>query len=406
MKKRWNILFFWLKADYFIITLSLFITVSALGLITFNITMFDPIKKALSDFNFSDLLYSRLSASKGTIDTNIVLVNIGHLNRSQIADEIALVRKNNPRIIGFDGFFSSRRDPVVDSALRIRFNEGDNMIMACFLTGKNELTGKFDSLETSDPYFDNGRHGFVNLGGADPMISTVRTFSPREVFRGETLFPLSGSAVRRFAPEAFRTLLERDNKREVINYRGNKDAYVAFDIDEIFDSASDLSVIRDKIVLMGYMGESFQGPPDLEDIYYTPMNQELSGRSRPDMYGVVIHANIVSMILAGDYINVMPTWQCILFSFILCYFYVIFITWLNTRNPLLFNVVYPVFLLLLNVLIIYVFFLIYKYFNCSINSGYFLAPILLYRTFLTYYERLLLVIDRRVKINSIFLPKH
>ncbi|MCK9422664.1 MAG: CHASE2 domain-containing protein [Bacteroidales bacterium] len=405
MKKKLNLLFPWLKVDYLVVTFSLFISVSILGVITFNLTIFDPIKKALSDFNFADLLYSKLSSTQETIDTNIVLVNIGHLDRSMIAEQIRHIRKNNPKVIGFDGFFSVRRDSAVDALLVDRLKESNNFIMACYLTGKNELTGKFDSLETSDPYFNSGNSGYVNLGGANPEISTVRTFSPREVFKGRTLYPLSVSLIKRFDPPAFSNLMKRNNNREVINYRGNKNAYITFDASEIFDSATDLTIIKNKIVLMGYIGESFQSPPDLEDIYYTPMNSELSGRSRPDMYGVVIHANIVSMILNGNYINVMPAWLCILYSFIFCYFYIVFITWLNARNPLLFNVVFPVFLLVLNVLIIYIFFMIYKYWNYSINSGYFLAPLLLYKTFLTYYERVLLVINRRIKIKSVFLPK-
>jgi len=397
-------LFFWFDTDYFLVTLSLFVSVTVLGVVTLNMTVFDPIKKALTDFNFADLLYSRLNTDHATIDTNIVLVNIGHLDRSQIAKAVARVRKNNPKIIGFDGFFSSRRDPLIDSVLRQRFSEKDDFIMACFLTGKNELSGQFDTLETSDPYFDNGNRGFVNLGGSDPEISTVRSFSPMEIFRKDTLYALSGRLVHAFKPEAFGRLIERRNQREVINYRGNIPSYVSFDVSELLDSTTDFSVIRDKIVLMGYMGESFDGPPDLEDIYYTPMNKHISGRSRPDMYGVVIHANIVSMILKGNYINVLPGWTCTLFSFFLCYFYIVFITWLNRRYPLLFNVIFPVFLLLLNVLIIYIFFLIYRYWSLSINSGYFLAPILLYKTFLTYYERILLVINRHKKITSRFLP--
>jgi CHASE2 domain-containing sensor protein len=154
---------------------------------------------------------------------------------------------------------------------------------------------------------------------------------------------------------------------------------------------------------MGYMGESFKAPPDLEDIYYTPMNQTLAGRSLPDMHGIVIHANIIHMILARDYINLMPAWLSIILAFITCYFYIVFITWFNARNPFLFNVAFPVFLLLLNMVIVYIFFLFYKYCNYSIHAAYFLAPIILYKTFLTYYERVLLIMSRHIAIKSIFL---
>jgi len=398
-------IFCWFKPDYFLATLFLFVTISLLGLITFNLSFFNPMKKALTDFNFSDLLYSSLNTQKEALDTNVILVNIGHLNRRQIARQISNIRKSKPKVIGFDGFFSARRDPVTDSILRAQLYDREDLVMACFLTGKDELTGKFDSLETSDPFFRSRLKGFVNLGGADPKSSTVRYFSPAEIFQHDTLHALAIMAAGRYHPIAVGTLLERKNDREIINYVGNRNAFICFDADEVLDSATDLSILKDKIVLMGYMGESFRSPPDLEDIYYTPMNPVLAGRSTPDMYGVIIHANIIHMILAGSYINKMPAWLTLLLSFVICYFYIWFITWFKAARPMTFKAVFPVFLLLLNVLIVYIFFLLYKYSNYSIDSGYFLVPILLFETFLTYYERILLLINRYFPISRIFLTK-
>jgi len=395
----------WFKTDFFFATLFLFISVFLLGLITFNLSFLNPISKALADFNFSDLLYSKLNTNQETIDTNIVLVNIGHLNRSQITEQLRIIKEHHPKIIGFDGFFAQRRDSAIDGHLRYQFLEGNKVVMACFLTGENEISGEFDSLETSNPFFNSRLKGFVNLGGANPTASTVRKFSPIEVYKGDTLYAMAVQLARVYNPDAFRKLVNRKNDREIIRYIGNRDAFIGFDVVDIFDSLTDLNILKNKIVLMGYIGESFQHPPDLEDIYYTPMNPEISGRSRPDMYGVVIHANIASMILSENYINTMPVWLTILISFMVCYFYIFFITWFKARKPWLFEVVFPVFLLFFNVLIIYLFFLLYQYYHYEIHSGYFLAPILLFPTFKTYYERSLMIIGRHIKINSIFLPK-
>ncbi len=394
----------WFKTDYLIINFSLFITVSLIGLITFNLTIFDPIKKALSDFNFSDLLYSKLNTSQDALDTSIVLVNIGHLDRAKIAEQIQIIRKHRPRVIGFDGFFSNRRDSAMDVMLKEQLNRND-LVMAGYLAGKNEMDGKFEKIETSDPWFGCRTAGFVNLGGSNPETSTVRYFSPGEKFGDRTLEAWAVEIAKKYNPKAVNKLKERNNKREVINYLGNKNAFVCLEANEISDTLADLKILKDKIVLMGYMGESFGAPVNLEDIYYTPMNRALAGRSLPDMHGVVIHANIIHMILKQTYINSMPVWLSIVLAFILCYFYIVFITWFNTRYPLQFNIVFPVFLLLLNVAIVYIFFLLYKHCNYSINSVYFLAPIILYKTFLTYYERGLLIISRYVTIHSMFLHK-
>ncbi len=403
MKPRNLRIFRWLRPDYLVVTFLLFSTVAGLGLISFNLSFFNPIKKALSDFSFSDLLYSKLASKQELLDTNIVLVNIGHLNREEIARQIERVRSQNPKVIGFDGFFSARRDSAIDAALQMQF-EGGKVVMACYLTGRQAVDGVFDSLETSNPYFSGGARALVNLGGANPATSTVRSFSPVEVFKGDTLWAMSAELVRRYDPKAFARLQKRDNGREVINYTGNRATFICYDAQEILDTNTDLGMIKGKIVLMGYMNDSFDDATDLEDIYYTPMNPELAGRSRPDMYGVVIHANAASMILSGNYINVMPNWLCIVLSYIFCYFYVLFITWFQSHRPNLFKLLFPLMLLCINILIIYLFFILYKLCNYSIHSTWFLVPILLYDTFLTWYKRAVELIDRRFHVPSLFLP--
>jgi hypothetical protein len=103
----------------------------------------------------------------------------------------------------------------------------------------------------------------------------------------------------------------------------------------------------------------------------------------------------------------MPVWLCILLSFIFCYFYVLFITWFETSNPRLFEVIFPLLLLAVNVILIYLFFILYKRCNYSINSTWFLVPVLLYETFLTWYTRAVEMIGRRFRVPEILLPpKH
>jgi CHASE2 domain-containing sensor protein len=55
-----------------------------------------------------------------------------------------------------------------------------------------------------------------------------------------------------------------------------------------------------------------------EDKFYTPLNKKLAGKSNPDMFGVVVHANIISMILREDYVEQMATWQEVAMAIILC----------------------------------------------------------------------------------------
>ena len=72
-----------------------------------------------------------------------------------------------------------------------------------------------------------------------------------------------------------------------------------------YPAKADLSFIKDKIVLLGFMGINLNDKT-FEDIFFTPLNERYAGKSFPDMYGVVIQANIISMILNKKYINTMP----------------------------------------------------------------------------------------------------
>lgn len=73
-------------------------------------------------------------------------------------------------------------------------------------------------------------------------------------------------------------------------------------------------IIKDKIVLMGIVPLiDLSDPKSLanvtyEDTYYTPLNPNYVGRSYPDMYGLVIHANVIAMMLDESYINQSPAW--------------------------------------------------------------------------------------------------
>jgi len=58
------------------------------------------------------------------------------------------------------------------------------------------------------------------------------------------------------------------------------------------------------------------------------LNSNYIGKAYADMYGVVAHANAVSMILDGDFINEMPVWINNILSLFIVFFNVFFITYL------------------------------------------------------------------------------
>jgi len=160
--------------------------------------------------------------------------------------------------------------------------------------------------------------GFADMitKGTDHFKS-ARHCIPKDTLNGKLILSFPSMIAYIYAPQKVKRYLARNNDTEIINFQGNIDArkegvsanskifLTALDVNQVFDRQFDPSVIKDKIIIMGFMGESLEDNT-WEDKFCTPLNENYIGRTLPDMYGVVVHANIVAMILKEDYINDMP----------------------------------------------------------------------------------------------------
>lgn len=127
--------------------------------------------------------------------------------------------------------------------------------------------------------------------------------------------------------------LERGNAYEEVNYLGNTEKFIYLDAEQVREGKFDPKLVAGKIVLMGYHGtDSSQKAAWDEDKYYSPMNPRQIGRTTPDMYGMIGHANIISMILNETHIYEMEDWQGFLFAIIVCYFNVSLFIYLKTTR--------------------------------------------------------------------------
>jgi len=120
----------------------------------------------------------------------------------------------------------------------------------------------------------------------------------------------------------------------------------------------DPSLFKDRIVIMGFLGDHF-GDPAWEDKYFSPLNKSVAGRANPDMFGPVIHANSIIMILNEDYIDEMEDWQKYLIAVLLCIFTVALFILIDDKLPIWFDamsVLIQIFqLILISILVVYFF---------------------------------------------------
>ncbi len=290
--------------------------------IIFTIDFLDPIQNTIEDFNAADIVFSQLrDYDEIEKDTNIVLVNIGPLNRMGIANLVEIVNSYNPRVIGIDSFFRNPKDKDGDSALSEAFSKVKNLVIVSEAVHlDNDFN--FDTMLYSNEMFSKyALSSFANIITDDKSgFRVVRSVSPSEYVKDSLCLFFAVEVAKQVVPKKVKKFLDRNNEFEYVNYKRNiyDGKYKALDYEVLQENKEDLSFLKDKIVLMGFLG------PDIhtmvfEDIFFTPMNEHYLGKAIPDMYGVIIHANVISMIMEEDYISTTQSWLKILITFIVIY---------------------------------------------------------------------------------------
>jgi CHASE2 domain-containing sensor protein len=326
---------------------------------------FDPLSQALGDMELSDIAFSQLREDP-PIDTNIVIVNIGNLSRAGIGQQIATLSQFNPKVIGLDIIFSC--DWLQDSLQCPQaYDTLENLVFASAVAGfKNMVMGEklqqtdslvkavgdtdqYDSIEHTYPtLLQHAYEGYVNLeteAAHQEDLKSCRTFNPKfKLIDGREELAFAVRMAMLYDSVKTQKFLDRDNHSEIINYRGNiidwhgasnfAGRYPVLDYDQALDTSSFVpGMIRDKIVIMGFLGADLRDT-SWDDKFFTPLNKAYAGKSRPDMYGVVVHANIVSMILNEDYINSLPDWVEYAVAFVFVFFNVALFIWIDKKLPL------------------------------------------------------------------------
>jgi CHASE2 domain-containing sensor protein len=338
---------------------------------------FDPIGQALGDFDLTDYAISNLRDDP-TVEQRVVLVNIGNLTRAGVAEQIRIISQYKPKVIGIDSYFDCEGglrdtincpqllDTMGNLLLSNAIQEAGNVVLVSKLLQSSKLykagvANEYDSLEYSDPVFqEHARFGYANLfTGAlyQEDVKDCRSFPPRMLIKGKEHLAFGVQLAMVYDSVKAKEFLRRNKAEELINYRGNvemqdvrlasikgKDLsttrypnmFFALDVDQVFRRDFLPDMIKDKIVIFGFLGEKF-GDQSWSDKFFTPLNKKVAGRANPDMFGVVIHANIVSMILNADFINELQEWHKYLIAFIFCYLNIALFFYINARFPVWFD---------------------------------------------------------------------
>lgn len=381
---------FWFDAIFGTVFIILFLWV--IGNITtlrlFDV--FDPVGEALSDVKLTDIVYSQLRDPLPP-EESIVLVNIGTLPRAGVGELINIINKYDPKVIGVDTFFKTQKDDMGDSLLEVAFAATKNLVLVTKLIEYNPDTDDFDSLETSLPRFNqHSNSAFANLiaPGAKRQndLKNTREFAVRESVGDDEYLAFAAKLVQIHSPEKAEKFLARGNDTEVINFRGNVvdfggsrfgTMFYALDYGQVFMEDFDPSLIKDKIVIFCFLGNELGDELTSEDKYYTPMNAKYAGKSTPDMFGGVIHANIAAMIMNEDYIDKMSDTQAMILAVLILFLNVSLFTLIYKLIPVWYDGTTKLFQLAEVMFLMYVTIQVFDSFNYELDLTYTIIAVLI-----------------------------
>ncbi|MEL7006443.1 MAG: CHASE2 domain-containing protein, partial [Bacteroidota bacterium] len=311
---------------------------------------FNPISVALSDFEMTDIAFSKMRGRDDVpSDTNVVVVNISApyiIKRSDFAQQVRIINKYDPKVIGVDSFYDvPKSDTLGDLLLADALSEVKNLVMVTSLI-YNESNETYDSLRRSwEPFRANAHEGFANLdtdANVQQDFKACRQFPPTKMVNGEKQLAFSVKVAELFNPAAAKRFLDRNNEWETINYSGNivdlhnasdfSGKFTFLDWDTVLDENFEPSLIKDKIVLFGFAGENIFDT-SWDDKFFTPLNRHYAGKTNPDMYGVVVHANIISMILQDAPIDSLSIFWDIVLGVLLCFLNVVLFSIIYHKLP-------------------------------------------------------------------------
>ncbi|TAG58709.1 MAG: CHASE2 domain-containing protein [Cytophagales bacterium] len=359
----------------------------------------DPFGDALGDFEITDLAFTELRAEETNADTNITIINTGILERSELAEVIRKVNSFKPAVIGFNEIIKKSEDYFGDSLLSASLREVDNIVYTSKLSNYDPETKEYKKLEICDTLFlqfedssgvKYAETGFENMFTGEKDFKCTRQFYERATVNGvqENFFAVE--LIRVISPEKVEKFMKRAQPYEIINYRGNYEKFNTIDASQALNGEFDPSIIKGKVVIMGYLGESLSDEKFWDDYkYYTPLNKKYAGKTFPDMFETVIYANIASQILNDTHINLASNKLDIAINFLICFINVILFSKLFHSAAVWWDVFSLVISLVEILVIMLTSALVFSKYNFDVNINFSIVFILLLGNFLELYYGLL-----------------
>ena len=389
------------ERDTIFATLWVFVFIIVLGSIPINFYVLNPLKLALKDFDFNDVAYAELHKNENIkLDSNITIVNIGHADREVLSMIIDKLGSMKPKVMGLDAYFDGPGDPYQDSLLNASFARNTNLVVAIKLVPHGK---KADTLTFTGNYFKSASlYGNVNF--FIDNLASFRTFEPFVKDYAHNVYPFFSSVIiEKYDSVSYKRLMEKGGGKMIINYSRRLDKYKLIEYEQLLEGSVEDHYVKDKIILMGYVNND---PNDIEDKKFTPMNERFFGKSVPDMNGIVVHANIISMVLENNYIKKLPSWVNWLVAILICWLHMSFFIRYYLENHIWFHLVAKIAQLASAFIIAYLGVVMFDRYNIKLDMKMSLIVIVMAVDVIYFYEAFAVWLHKKYNYKTVFHQKH
>jgi len=132
------------------------------------------------------------------------------------------------------------------------------------------------------------------------------------------------------------------------------------------------------------------------------MNDKFTGKAIPDMNGIVVQANIISMVLDGNYIKKMPAWVAWIFAILIGWVHMSLFIRYYLESHIWFHLVAKLAQVFSAIFFAYLGIFIFDKFRIKLDMKYTLYVIVLAVDVIYFYEAFVGWLHRKFKYQTIF----
>ena len=291
-----------------------------------HLSNLNPLHVFFKNFDFTDYYYKTTSFknyANSLTGANkvqkIAIINSQCATKRKITRLLNILGKTDAEAIALDVIFAS--DTSHNLSLDSAILKKQNLVFA--YDNQNYFIDSAQKVIPGTNISLGSNHlGFANISD---FVSTIRFASLFQFDENNKIIAksLAYSVAEKEVKENIQEISEicKENGGLKIRYLPGS-SFVTYPIDSIFDDSEKYiaALGGKKIILVGECDVN-GNPCGKAEKHFTPLNEQLGGKSFPDMEGIYIHANIVNTLLSSTYIRVADERVVLFYSIAICIFF-------------------------------------------------------------------------------------